>query len=137
MAKRAYRAYRELLNSDRWLRLANAGARPQRLLMASTGTKDPSASDILYVKALAAPYTVNTMPEQTLLAFADHGEVGELLTPDGGDAEEILGKFRAAGVDVDALAATLQGEGAQAFVKSWQELLDVIGAKSVGLQARR
>jgi transaldolase len=136
VAKRAYRGYRDLLNSDRWLRLANVGARPQRLLMASTGTKDPGASDIMYVQALAASYTVNTMPEQTLLAFADHGELGDLLTPDGGDAEEILGKFRAAGVDVDALAATLQGEGAQAFVKSWQELLDVIGAKSVGLQAR-
>jgi transaldolase len=137
VAKRTHRAYRELLNSNRWLRLANGGARPQRLLMASTGTKDPSASDILYVKALAAAYTVNTMPEQTLLAFANHGEFGELLTPDGGDAEEILGKFRAAGVDIDALGATLQGEGAQAFVKSWQELLDVIGAKSVTLQGRR
>jgi transaldolase len=137
VGKRAYRAYRELLNSDRWLRLANAGARAQRLLMASTGTKDPSASDILYVKALAAPYTVNTMPEQTLLAFAEHGEFGPLLAPDGGDAEEVLRKFGAAGVDVDALAGILQGEGAQAFVKSWQELLDVIGAKAETLRGTR
>jgi transaldolase len=137
VAKRAYRGYRELLNSNRWLRLANAGARAQRLLMASTGTKDPSASDILYVKALAAPYTVNTMPEQTLLDFAEHGELGPLLTPDGGDAEEVIAKFGAAGVDVDALAGTLQSEGAQAFVKSWQELLDVIGAKSETLRGAR
>ena len=107
----------------RWQRLANAGARPQRLLWASTGTKDPQASDMLYVEALAAPHTINTMPEETLLAFADHGEVGALLPADGGDAEEVLADSRRAGIDVDALAAELQREGAEAFVKSWNELM--------------
>jgi transaldolase len=134
---RTYKAYRDLLNSDRWLRLANAGARPQRLLWASTGTKDPAASDIMYVKALAAPHTVNTMPEPTLLAFAEHGEIGPPLPADGGDGEAVLARFQKAGVDLDALAATLQHEGADAFVKSWQELLDVIGAKSETLRGTR
>lgn len=137
VARRTYRTHRELLNSDRWLRLANAGARPQRLLWASTGTKDPDISDILYVQSLVAPHTVNTMPEATLLAFAKHGQVGPPLTADGGDAEVVLGRFRQAGVDIDALATTLQREGAQAFVKSWQELLDVIGAKSEALRGAR
>ena len=105
VGKRAYRAYRELLDSERMQRLANEGARPQRLLWASTGTKDPDASDTLYVEALAARFTVNTMPEKTLLAFADHGEVGEPLPTDGGDAEETLKAFGDAGIDVDALAA--------------------------------
>ena len=100
VAKQAYRAYRELLDSERWQRLANEGARPQRLLFASTGTKDPDASDVLYVEALAAPFTINTMPDKTLLAFADHGQVGDPLPADGGDAEQVLAEFEAAGVDV-------------------------------------
>src|SRR6478672_2665777 len=119
VARQAYQAYRELINSPRYGRLANAGARPQRLLWASTGTKDPDASDVLYVKALQAPFTVNTMPEETLLDFADHGEVAALLPADGGDAEATLARFAAAGVDVGALAAQLQREGAESFVNSW------------------
>src|SRR4029079_13567046 len=135
VAKRAYRAYRELLDSERWQSLANEGARPQRLLFASTGTKDPDASDTLYVEALAAPFTINTMPDKTLLAFADHGEVGEPLPADGGDAEEVLAEFEAAGVDVSELAARLQREGAEAFDKSWKELLRSIDEKSRKLAA--
>jgi transaldolase len=123
---RTFRAYHELLDSERWQRLLNEGARAQRLLWASTGTKDPDASDVLYVEALAAPFTVNTMPENTLLAFADHGEVGEPLPAGGGDAEDVLAQFTAVGIDVDALAARLQEEGAQAFVKSWDDLLKTI-----------
>ena len=123
VAKRAYAAYRRLLNSDRWLRLANAGARPQRLLWASTGTKDPEASDVLYITALAAPFTINTIPEATLFAFAEHGQLSGTLPVDGGDAEPVLREFAAAGVDVGALAATLQREGAAAFVQSWNDLL--------------
>src|ERR1043166_4101948 len=123
MAQRTYKAYRDLLASDRWLRLVNLGARSQRLLWASTGTKDPKASDVLYVKSLAAPHTVNTMPEKTLLALADHGDVGPMLSPDGGDAEEVLGRFGREGIDLDALAGQLQREGADAFVKSWNDLL--------------
>ena len=126
VAMRTYRAYRELLDSDRWQRLANEGAHPQRLLWASTGTKDPEASDVLYVKSLAAPFTVNTMPEKTLLAFAEHGEVDEPLPVDGGDAEEVLAGFADAGVDADALAARLQREGAEAFAASWRDLLETI-----------
>jgi transaldolase len=129
IGKRAYRAYRELLDSERWQRLENAGARPQRLLWASTGTKDPEASDVLYVEGLASPFTVNTMPEPTLHAFADHGEVGEPLPADGGDAEQVLAAFDAAGIDVEALAARLQEEGKQAFVDSWNELLKTIEAQ--------
>ncbi len=131
----AYRAYRELLDSERWQRLANEGARPQRLLFASTGTKDPDASDILYVEALAAPFTINTMPDKTLLAFADHGEVGDPLPADGGDAEQVLDEFEAAGVDVAELAARLQREGAEAFDESWNELLQSIDEKSRKLAA--
>ncbi|HTA66311.1 MAG TPA: transaldolase [Xanthomonadaceae bacterium] len=127
---RTYRAWRELFASDRWQRLAASGARPQRLLWASTGTKDPSASDTLYVEALAAPDTVDTMPEKTLRAFADHGNVKGTMAADGGDAEAVLARFAQAGVDVEALAARLQVEGAQAFVKSWQELLDRITNKT-------
>jgi transaldolase len=112
----------------------NAGARAQRLLWASTGTKDPHASDILYVKALAAPFTVDTMPEGTLKAFADHGEVGELLRPDGGECERVLASFAAAGIDVDALAARLQDEGAASFVKSWNDLIARIEAKGKALR---
>jgi transaldolase len=130
IAKRTYAAYRALLNSDRWQRLANAGARPQRLLWASTGTKDPEASDVLYITALAAPHTVNTMPEATLLAFARHGQVGAALPVDGGEAETVLQEFAGAGVDVDALAAALQEEGAAAFVQSWNDLLIRVGEKS-------
>ena len=129
VGKRAYRAYRELLDSDRWQRLANEGARPQRLLWASTGTKDPDASDVLYIEAFAAPLTVNTMPEKTLLAFADHGVVGEHMPADGGDSDAVLAAFAAAGVDVDALAARLQLEGAQTFADSWRELLETIASE--------
>ncbi len=130
IAQRAYKAYRELLGSARSQRIYNEGGRPQRLLWASTGTKDPAASDILYIKALAAPFTVNTMPEGTVKAFADHGEVGDIIPPDGGDCEEVLAQFAKAGVDVDALAAKLQDDGAKSFVKSWDELMKVISAKS-------
>jgi transaldolase len=134
IAKRIFKAYRDLLNSDRWQRVYNFGARPQRLLWASTGTKDPKASDILYVKALAAPFTVNTMPEATLKAFGDHGEVGGPLRADGGDTEEVLAQFAKAGVDVEALATQLQDEGAKSFVKSWDELMAVIATKSAVLK---
>ena len=123
---RTYAAYRELLDSDRWLRLANEGARPQRLLWASTGTKDPDASDTLYIDAFASPLTVNTMPEKTLLAFAEHGEPGGLLPADGGDATETLKAFNDAGIDTDALAVKLQKDGAESFVSSWQDMLATI-----------
>jgi transaldolase len=134
IAKRTYKAYRELLGSPRWERIYNAGARPQRLLFASTGTKDPNASDVLYIKALAAPFTVNTMPEGTLKAFADHGELGEIIPADGGDSQAVLDQFAAAGIDVDELAAKLQDEGATSFVKSWNDLLNVISSKTAALQ---
>jgi transaldolase len=130
VAQRSYKAYRELLASQRFQRAANAGARAQRLRWASTGTKDPKASDTLYVKALAAPFTVNTMPENTLKAFADHGEVGELLAADGGDSERVLAGFAKAGIEVDALATQLQNEGAASFVKSWNDLIVCIESKS-------
>jgi transaldolase len=133
IAKRTYKAYRALLGSPRWQRVFNAGARPQRLLWASTGTKDPGASDVLYIKSLAAPFTVNTMPEGTLKALADHGAIGEMLPADGGDCEEVLARFAGAGVDVDALASQLQDEGAKSFVNSWQELMGVIVGKSAAL----
>jgi transaldolase len=123
-----------LLDSPQWQRVVNAGARPQRLLWASTGTKDPKASDVLYIKALAAPYTVNTMPEATLKALADHGELGSILPIDGGDSEEVLEKFAKAGFDVAALAAQLQEEGAKSFVKSWNDLMTVITSKSAALK---
>ena len=133
IAKRTYAAYRVLLDAPRWQRAYNAGARPQRLLWASTGTKDPHASDVLYVKALAAPFTVNTMPEPTLKALAEHGEVGPLLPADGGDCEQVLAGFSEAGIDVEALAAQLQDQGAKAFVQSWNDLLAVITSKSAVL----
>jgi transaldolase len=133
MAGRIYKAYRDLLDSPRWQRAFNSGARPQRLLWASTGTKDPKASDVLYIKALAAPFTVNTMPEGTLKALADHGEIGPMLPADGGDCEDVLARFAKAGIDLDALAAQLQDEGAKSFVKSWNELMAVIASKSVAL----
>jgi transaldolase len=125
----AYRAYRELLDSDRVQRLMNGGGRPQRLLWASTGTKDPDASDVLYIEGFASPFTVNTMPEPTLHAFADHGEVGDLVPADGGDADSVLAAFEEAGVGVQALAARLQEEGKQAFNKSWEDLLSSIDAE--------
>jgi transaldolase len=131
----AYRAYRELLASERWQRLAGQGAVPQRLLFASTGTKDPNASDTLYIDALAAPDTINTMPEPTLLAYADHGTVGRPLAEDGGESGELLAEFTRAGVDLNALAARLQEEGKQAFVKSWQDLMQSIGSERERLAA--
>ena len=130
---RTYRAYRELLASSRWEKLAAAGARPQRLLWASTGTKDPKASDTLYVEALAAPDTIDTMPEKTLRAFAEHGELKSVMAEDGGDAEAVLAKFAKAGIDTDALALQLQRDGAQAFTKSWKELMTRIADKSDAL----
>jgi transaldolase len=123
-----------LLASARWQRALNFGARPQRLLWASTGTKDPKASDVLYVKALAAPFTVNTMPDGTLKALADHGELGAAMPADGGDCEQVLAQFGKAGIDVDALASQLQDEGAKSFVKSWNELMAVIDSKSAALK---
>jgi len=134
VAQRAYKVYCERLASDRGYRLANAGARPQRLLWASTGTKDPAASDTLYVEALAAPFTVNTMPENTLKAFADHGRVGAPLSPDGGESEEVLAAFTKADIDIDALAARLQDEGAASFVKSWKDLMDCLQSKSAAIR---
>jgi transaldolase len=133
IANRTYKACRSLLSSPRWQRAYNAGVRPQRLLWASTGTKDPSASDILYVKALAAPFTVNTIPEGTLKALANHGELTTIMPADGGNCEEVIAEFAKAGVDVDALAIQLQEEGAKSFVKSWNELMGVIDSKSATL----
>jgi transaldolase len=134
VANRTYKAYRDLLTSPRWQRAFNSGARPQRLLWASTGTKDPKASDVLYVKSLAAPFTVNTMPEATLNALADHGELGSIMAADGGDGEKVLAQFAQAGVNVDTLAARLQDEGAKSFVKSWNDLMSVIDSKSSALR---
>jgi transaldolase len=134
MAGRIYKAYVDLLRNPRWLRAYNAGTRPQRLLWASTGSKDPKASDILYIKALASPFTVNTMPEGTLKAFADHGDPGPMMAPDGGNCEAVLAEFAKAGINVDALAAQLQEEGAKSFVKSWNDLLAVIASKSDALK---
>jgi transaldolase len=136
IAGRAYRAYRDLLASPRWRALADAGARPQRLLWASTGTKDPDASDTLYVEALAAPDTIDTIPEKTLHAFADHGVLERPMAVDGGDAEAMLSRFAQAGVDIHALAHQLQREGAQSFVTSWQRLLQRIEDKSAALADR-
>jgi transaldolase len=118
------------MSSPRWQRIYNSGALSQRLLWASTGTKDPLASDILYIKALAAPFTVNTMPEGTLKALSNYSEIGEIMPVDGGDCEETLAKFVKAGIDLDALATKLQEDGAKSFVKSWNELIEVISSKS-------
>ena len=134
VAKRTYKAYLGLLSSPRWMRAYTAGARPQRLLWASTGTKDPTASDVLYVKALAAPFTVNTMPESTLKALAEHGAIGATMPTDGGDSEEVLARFAAAKIDVQALSAQLQEEGAKSFVNSWNDLMGVIRSKSALLK---
>jgi len=131
IGRRCYAAYRRLLASDRCQRLANFGALPQRLLWASTGTKDPALCDHLYVRDLAAPHTVNTMPEATLLAFADHGTIDAPVPADGGDAEATLAAITAAGIDLESLGAELQTQGAAAFVKSWDELLTVIEQKSL------
>jgi transaldolase len=137
VAGRIYKAYSDLLASPRWQRVYNAGARPQRLLWASTGTKDAKASDVLYTRALAAPFTVNTMPEGTLKAFADHGEVGPILPADGGDCEGVLARFAEAGINIDDLADRLQDEGAKSFVKSWEELMGVIASKIAALDNRK
>ncbi|MEO8081485.1 MAG: transaldolase [Caldimonas sp.] len=133
VSKRAYKAYRDLLASPRWSKLAAAGARPQRLLWASTGTKDPDAPDTLYVEALAAPDTVDTLPDKTLKAFADHGEVGSPMALDGGDADAVIAEFRRQGIDDDALALRLQEEGAASFQASWDKLLSGLGTKSARL----
>jgi len=134
IAKRTYKAYLALLSSPRWMRAYNAGARPQRLLWASTGTKDPKASDVLYVNALAAPFTINTMPDGTLKALAEHGDVSTTLPADGGNSEEELARFADAKIDVHALSRQLQDEGAKSFVKSWNDLLGVISSKSTLLK---
>jgi transaldolase len=133
VGRQAYKAYGEFLNSARVRRVMNEGATPQRLLLASTGTKDPKASDTLYIEQLAAPFTVNTMPEGTLKAFADHGKAAAAVPADGGDCEAVLAAVSKAGIDLDALAAKLQSDGAASFVKSWHELLGVIASKSASL----
>jgi transaldolase len=130
ISQQAYKAYRDLLESDRWQRLEGQGARPQRLLFASTSNKDPQASDVLYMGALAAPNTVNTVPEETLLAFAAHGVVDQPMRRDGDDCEQVLARVARAGIDVAALARQLQDDGAKGFVDSWKELLGAIEAKS-------
>jgi transaldolase len=135
VGKVTYRDWRRLFETDRWKGLADQGARLQRLLFASTGTKDPEASDTLYIEAFAAPDTINTMPDKTLKAFADHGKVGDPLPEDGGDAEEVMQAHRDAGIDTDALGLRLQKEGAEAFVKSWNELLETIKSESERLAA--
>jgi len=129
-----YKAYRDVLESDRWQRLANLGARAQRLLFASTGTKDPKASDVLYIGALAAPNTVDTMPEETLLAFSEHGSVTKAIPRDGGDCEQTLSAFTKTGIDLTKLAADLQSEGAKSFDESWKDLLNSIETKSKALK---
>ena len=134
VGQQVYKAYRDVLESDRWQRLANSGARPQRLLFASTGTKDPKASDILYISGLAAPNTINTMPEKTLLAFGDHGKLAGALPRDGGDCETVLDGFRKAGINLEQLAADLQSKGANSFDESWQNLLGAIESKGKELQ---
>ena len=135
VGKATYKSWREMLESDRWQGLAEKGARLQRLLFASTGTKDPEASDTLYIEAFAAPDTINTMPDKTLLAFADHGEVGEPLPADGGDCERVFEAHREQGIDTDALALKLQKDGAEAFTKSWSDLLETIKSESERLAA--
>jgi transaldolase len=134
IGQQAYKAYCDLVDSPRYMRVMNEGARPQRLLLASTGTKDPKASDVLYVRGLAAPLTVNTMPEGTLKAFGEHGELGAPMAADGGDSAAVLADFTKAGVDLDALAAKLQTDGAASFVASWNELMGVIASKSAALE---
>ena len=135
VAQQTYGTYRQMLNSDRWQRLANAGAHPQRLLWASTGTKDPAASDVLYIEALAAPFTINTIPDATLLAFAEHGKIGKSMSVTTEDATAVIRRFAQAGIDHDELAAGLQREGAEAFVKDWKDLLGAIASKRSLLKA--
>jgi transaldolase len=135
VGKATYAAWREMLGSDRWQGLAEKGARLQRLLFASTGTKDPEASDTVYIEAFAAPDTINTMPDKTLEAFADHGKVGEPLPADGGDAEEVFQAHRDAGIDTDGLGLQLQKDGAEKFSKSWTDLLETIKSESERLAA--
>ena len=137
VAAQTFTAYRELLDSHRWRKLASAGARPQRLLWASTGTKDPAAQDTLYVEALAAAGTINTIPEKTLLAFADHGHIGPSLPADGGDSEAVLQEFRQCGIDDQALAARLQREGVEAFTSSWSGLMAKIREKRPQTQTKQ
>ncbi len=132
---KTYQAYREVMDSERWQRLKNAGARMQRLLWASTGTKDPKAPDTLYLQCLAAPFTINTIPEGTLRAFYDHGHAGEPMPTDGGDADATLAKHAEAGIDVDALAAKLQADAATSFVESWNDLMAIIDTQSTALHA--
>jgi transaldolase len=134
VSQRTYKAYRALLCSPRWQRSYNLGARPQRLLWASTGTKDPLASDILHIRALAAPFTVNTMPENALKALADHGDIPTLMRADGGNCEDLLKQFAVAGIDVHALARKLQNDAAESFVKSWNELMGVIASSSTTVE---
>jgi len=134
IGRQVYAAYRDLLESDRWQRLANCGARVQRLLFASTGTKDPKASDVLYIGALAAPNTIDTMPEETLLAFGEHGRIGGVIPRYGGDCEQVLAEFRSVGIDVAKLGVDLQKQGTESFDDSWQDLLKAIEAKSKALQ---
>jgi transaldolase len=134
IGQQTYKAYRDVLESDRWQRLANCGARSQRLLFASTGTKDPKATDVLYIGALAAPNTVNTMPEETLLAFGEHGQVSGVIPRDGADCEQVLAEFRRVGVDVAKLGVDLQTDGAKSFDDSWQDLLNAIETKSKALK---
>lgn len=134
IARQTYKAYRQLLDSPRWQRIFNAGARPQRLLWASTGTKDPKASDVLYVEALAAPLTINTLTETTLKAFADHGQTSPMMRRDGGDCEAVLAKFTEAGIDTEALADQLQKEGIESFVTSWNELIESTASKGIELE---
>jgi transaldolase len=134
IGQRCYKAYRDVLESERWQRLEGLGARAQRLLFASTGTKDPKASDVLYIGALAAPNTIDTMPEETLLAFAEHGQLGKPVARDGGDCEQVIADYGKAGIDVNKLGADLQTDGAKAFVNSWQDLLKSIESKSKALK---
>ena len=129
-----YKSYRDLLESRSWKKLTKAGARSQRLLWGSTGTKDPSASDVLYIEGLAAPDTINTIPEKTLLAFADHGHVDNLMPRDGREGEKVLAEFSAAGIHIDRLASELQREGAEAFVKSWDDLMQCLASKTALLK---
>lgn len=134
IAQQSYKAYRDVLDSDRWQRLEGLGARPQRLLFASTGTKDPKASDVLYIGQFAAPNTIDTMPEETLLAFADHGNTDNVIPRDGGDCEQMLMAFSRAGIDLTKLAADLQSDGAKSFVDSWKDLLHSLESKSKALK---
>ena len=134
VAQQTYKAYCQLLDSPRWQRIFSAGARPQRLLWASTGTKDPKASDVLYVESLTAPLTINTLTETTLKAFADHGQIGPMMLSDGGDSEAILTQFAEAGIDTEALADRLQNEGIESFVKSWNELIESTASKGADLE---